>query len=175
MPLFLLAPLALTPVAASSQEKAPTPSLASQIAPAPQPPPAPQDVSAAKSDVMATINALFAAMETHDAEAAGRTLHPDATLVVVKEDGSVAMRKGVDFLTSIAKATEPLREGSWDEQVLIDGPMAQVWGAYDFHVGETFSHCGVNSISLARGATGWQIVGVAYTMRKSNCPARPTQ
>ena len=99
---------------------------------------------------------------------------PGVQFVVVRPDGSTAMRGDAGFLESLAQHPESeLRERMWDHQVLVDGPLAQVWGPYDFHVDGKFSHCGVNSIGLVRGADGWRVAAVSYTMRKDGCAAPP--
>jgi hypothetical protein len=51
----------------------------------------------------------------------------------------------------------------------VDGPLATAWMDYTFHVGERFSHCGVNAFQLFRSDDGWQIIQIADT-RRSECP-----
>lgn len=129
-------------------------------------------VEAAESP-LAAVDALFEAMATHDTHAARQLIVPGARFVVVRPDGTPAMRDDAGFLASLAQHPESeLRERMWGHQVLVDGAMAQVWGPYDFHVDGKFSHCGVNSIGLVQGADGWRVAAVSYTMRKDGC-ARP--
>ena len=120
---------------------------------------------------LATVQALFDAMAAHDAVAARRLIAPGAPLLVVREDGSVHVGKDDGFLETLGKDTARWQERGWNAEVHVDGPMAQIWMPYDFHHGGTFSHCGTNSVTLVRGAGGWQVVAIAYTMRKDGCPA----
>ena len=132
------------------------------------------DAIEAAESPLAAVDALFEAMAVHDTHAARQLIVPGAQFVVVRADGSSAMRDDAGFIESLAQRPEiELRERMWSHQVLVDGPMAQVWGPYDFHIDGTFSHCGVNSIGLVRGADGWRIAAVSYTMRKDGCEAPP--
>src|SRR5688500_3338414 len=125
------------------------------------------DAIEAAESPLAAVDALFEAMATHDTHTARQLIVPGAQFVVVRPDGTSAMRDDAGFIGSLAQRPESvLRERMWNHQVLVDGPMAQVWGPYDFHVDGTFSHCGVNSIGLVRGADGWRVAAVSYTMRK---------
>lgn len=119
---------------------------------------------------LATVQALFDAMAAHDAAAARRLIAPGAKLLVVREDGSVHVGSDEGFIEALGKDTARWLERSWDAEVLVDGPLAQVWVPYDFHRDGAFSHCGTNSVTLARGVDGWRIVAIAYTMRKYDCP-----
>lgn len=126
--------------------------------------------AASDADPLDTVQALFDAMAAHDEAAARRLIAPGTKLLVVREDGSVHVGSDAGFLDALGKDTAAWRERTWNPEVRIDGPMAQVWGPYDFHHGGAFSHCGTNSVTLARGADGWRIVAIAYTMRKDDCP-----
>ena len=130
-------------------------------------------VEAAESP-LAAVDALFEAMAMHDTHTARQLILPGAQFVVVRPDGTSALRDDAGFIESLAQRPESvLRERMWNHQVLVDGPMAQVWGPYDFHIDGTFSHCGVNSIGLVRGADGWRVAAVSYTMRKDDCGTLP--
>lgn len=81
-----------------------------------------------------------------------------------------------ETLTQILKAIgAPRKEGevyderlmSWD--IKVDDRMASVWTPYVFFIGETFSHCGVNSFHLYKGPDGWKIAGIFDTRRRDEC------
>lgn len=62
----------------------------------------------------------------------------------------------------------------WDErieftQVPVDANLASVWPPYQFYPGRTFSHCGYDSLQLAKLAGGWKIAHVIDTRRKEEC------
>jgi hypothetical protein len=78
-----------------------------------------------------------------------------------------------DFFTAIAKAKERWRERMWNPTVLHHGPIAVVWAPYDFHLGNKFSHCGVDTFTLIRRREGWRIADVAFTMEAEGCKPSP--
>jgi hypothetical protein len=53
--------------------------------------------------------------------------------------------------------------------VQIDGDLASVWTFYTLHIGEQFSHCGIDAFMLLRVAGQWKIVSLADTRRQENC------
>jgi len=61
----------------------------------------------------------------------------------------------------------------WEPTVLVHGPLAVVWAAYDFHRNKTFSHCGVDAFTLLRSPTGWKIATVSYTTEATGCKPSP--
>ena len=132
------------------------------------------DAIEAAESPLAAVDGLFDAMAMHDTHTARQLIVPGAQFVVVQPDGTSAMRDDAGFIESLAQRPESvLRERMWNHQVLVDGPMAQVWGPYDFHIDGAFSHCGVNSIGLVRGADGWRVAAVSYTMRREGCEVPP--
>ena len=120
---------------------------------------------------LAAVQALFDAMAAHDVAAARKLMAPGTQMLVVRPDGTLHVGDEARFIEALGKDAASWQERSWDARVTVDGPMAQVWAPYDFHHGGTFSHCGTNSVTLARGTEGWRIVAIAYTMRKDDCPA----
>ena len=63
-------------------------------------------------------------------------------------------------------------ERAFRPQVRIRGTLADVWTEYDFHFGQTPSHCGVDSIHLLKISGAWKIVSIADTYEATGCPAR---
>lgn len=57
--------------------------------------------------------------------------------------------------------------------VMVRGPIASVWGEYEFRVNGEFSHCGVNSLHLAKTDGAWRIVNWTYTVELDGCPTAP--
>ena len=48
--------------------------------------------------------------------------------------------------------------------------LATVWAEYDFHFGQTPSHCGVDAVQLLKTPAGWKIVSIADTYEPTGCP-----
>ncbi len=131
--------------------------------------------------VIAVVNATFDAMRERDAEALRETMTPEIAMIRVDATSgasatSITMgSEAVDqFANAIVNAPEQIVERMWDPEVRIDGDLATLWAPYDLHVGETFSHCGIDAFQLVRGDDHrWRIVSVAYTRRKDGCETAP--
>ena len=66
----------------------------------------------------------------------------------------------------------PWIERAWSPEVRIRGTLATVWAEYDFHFGQTPSHCGVDAVQLLKTPGGWKIVSIADTYEPTGCPTR---
>ncbi|WP_438865191.1 hypothetical protein [Neptunicella sp.] len=53
--------------------------------------------------------------------------------------------------------------------ILIQGPMAVIWGEYEFLVDGKRSHCGVDSIDLIKQDGQWKVANVIWTMLHEGC------
>jgi ketosteroid isomerase-like protein len=121
--------------------------------------------------IRAVVEAVFKAMYAGDAEALGPLFHPDALLRIV-EEGEIRQQPAAAFIAQVGTPREdPLDERFADLDVRIDGPLATAWMAYTLYIGESFSHCGVNAMRFIRTADAWQVLGVSYTRRTSDCLA----
>ncbi len=104
-------------------------------------------------------------------------MDPGARLVGMRptRDGGTRLQviSVTDWLTFVARDTRgPWIERAWAPEVRIDGTLATVWAAYDFHFGAVPSHCGTDAIQLLKTGDGWRIVSLADTYRTSGCPTR---
>ncbi len=54
--------------------------------------------------------------------------------------------------------------------VLIRGPIAVVWGEYEFLIDGEFSHCGVDAVDLVKMDGEWKVVNFMWTVEKTDCP-----
>lgn len=120
---------------------------------------------------------VFDAMRKRDTTLLRSTFAPEARMITAAaaRDGSprVQVETPDAFVAAVGKPSEAV----WDErtygtEVRIDGNLATVWMEYDFYLGETFSHCGVDAFQLARYAEGWKIVSLADTRQRQGCPTR---
>ena len=137
---------------------------------------APLDLSAQESgeaEVQAVIERLFDGMREGDSSAVRSTLHPEARLQsAVVRDGRPQLVTGSidDFVRAVGTPHEQV----WDERIAgldieIDEPLASARMRYRFHLGDAFSHCGVNFMHLVRTDDGWRIVQIIDT-RRAECP-----
>ncbi|MGI8961976.1 MAG: DUF4440 domain-containing protein [Bryobacteraceae bacterium] len=121
----------------------------------------------------ATVQQLFDAMAAHNANAARLIFTPGAILTAVRPNGSVSNSTSEEFAAHVGAAKESWLERMWNPKVLIQGGLAVVWADYDFHLNGTFSHCGVDSVTLVNISGAWKISGIAYTMETSGCAPTP--
>ena len=63
----------------------------------------------------------------------------------------------------------------WTEEptVLIRGPIAVIWGEYEFWIDGEFSHCGVDSVDLVKVDGEWKVANFMWTVEKEICPIAP--
>ena len=89
-----------------------------------------------------------------------------------KEGGNELRTDSIDkLLNAIAARTA---DQKWDERLLdykvqIDGNLAHVWTPYEFWYNDTFSHCGANAFTLVKTNSGWKIIHLIDSRRKSDC------
>lgn len=133
--------------------------------------------AAEEAEVVATLQRLFDALETGDADLLRSVI--DASVVMhyaETTDGRTSFGSStVDVLASRITSSEvPLIERMWDPVVLVHGSLATIWTPYDFYAGSTFSHCGIDSATLMRRDGGWTIVGLSWTRRQPpECDLHP--
>jgi hypothetical protein len=132
--------------------------------------------AADSSAVVAAVDRLFDAMARRDTTAARALLMPGSQFISLRAGAETTPpRRQADstFLRSLAGGREKLLERMWTPSVHVHGPIAVVWAPYDFHIDGKLSHCGVDTFSLVRTATGWQISGISYTVEQTGCAASP--
>jgi hypothetical protein len=119
-----------------------------------------------------TVQKLFEAVLHKDAATATALFTPDAMLYSLRPDGTAAGMSAPKWIERMAASKDQWQERIYNPKQLEQGPIAQVWAEYDFHLAGKFSHCGIDSISLLKTATGWKIASISDTREKTNCPAR---
>jgi len=137
----------------------------------------PASVEAQQADdetlVMAVVITLFDGMRARDGAMVGSAFHAEARLMTTgtTPDGTprVQIQPIEGFIRQMGEPGPPLDEQIFNPRVEIDGGLAHVWVDYTLHVGGEFSHCGVDSIQLARTSDGWKILSVADTRRQEGC------
>lgn len=129
--------------------------------------------AADEAAVRAVIAQLFDGMRARDSAMVAGVFAPGTRLV------SSGTRKGTlaidpiaadEFAGIVARATGP----KWDERILapamqFDGTLAAVWVPYDFYLGDTLSHCGIDAFHLAKLPEGWKIIALSDTHRREGC------
>ncbi|MDH3401616.1 MAG: nuclear transport factor 2 family protein [Chromatiales bacterium] len=57
--------------------------------------------------------------------------------------------------------------------VLIRGPIAVVWGEYEYFIDGVRAHCGVDSADLVKVDGEWKIANWMWTVEPEGCPTGP--
>jgi len=68
---------------------------------------------------------------------------------------------------------EYLERWTKEPTILIRGPIAVIWGEYEFWIDGEFSHCGVDSADLVKMSGAWKVANFMWTVEKDNCPTAP--
>ena len=132
-----------------------------------------QSINPESEAVKTVINHLFQGMRKGDCSLVSSTFSKGMILQSIAErKGNIEVRN--EEPNGFLKAVGTPHKEIWDERItfdniLIDGNLASVWTSYQFYLGNKFSHCGVNSFQLVKGAEGWKIVYLIDTRRKVNC------
>jgi hypothetical protein len=117
----------------------------------------------------ATVQKLFDAMASRNADYARTLFTPDAALFSLGANGQAKRMPLDDFMKVLGSGTAEWKERMWDFKVLVHGPIAVVWGPYDFHLNGVFSHCGYDSFSLLKTGEGWKITYISDTRETEGC------
>jgi hypothetical protein len=151
--------------------------LTSTVAAAQAPSSAASNQAAEEMAVLATVQRMFDAMRTKDTAAFREIFEPTARLVGIRTRSNgeqvVQVLPWERFGAMMASDTRgQWMERAWSPEVRIRGTLATVWAEYDFHFGQTPSHCGVDAVQLLKTAAGWKIVSIADTYEATGCPKR---
>ena len=137
--------------------------------------PAPASPSA-DAEVMSVVTRLFDGMRKGDSAMVRSTFDPGARMAtaLLRPTGEAVYRFDADGVDGFAQAVGTPHDKVWDEklwdvQVHVDRNLATVWTRYAFFLGGEFSHCGVDTFTLAKGAEGWRIIFLADTRQREGC------
>ncbi len=125
--------------------------------------------------VQKTIEAFFNGFHQQDSIAIKKTVANGIILQTIAKDSSgknyVKTEDFSTFIKSIIGIPETMKfkETIKSYAIQVDGPMANAWTAYEFHVDDAFSHCGVNSFQLLKQEDAWKIIYLIDTRRKEGC------
>lgn len=131
--------------------------------------------------LLALMDQAFAAVSSRDPDDMRAIQLAEGTSISFRplpngKPGELEMR----FATNEALAAGAVDDGHkfverWtgDPTVLIRGPIAVVWGEYEFLIDGVFSHCGIDSADLVKVDGHWKIANWMWTVEKDNCPTAP--
>ena len=135
----------------------------------------PAQQSADEHAVLATLDRFFDGMTRRDTALSREVLLPGSVFYATIEGPAPTTRITTDaqYLAGLGTGTSVWRERTWNPTVLVHGSVAEVWTPYDFHVDGKFSHCGIDSFTFVKTATGWRMATAAYTIQPTDCAPSP--
>lgn len=125
------------------------------------------------AEVEAVIQEMFDGMRAADSSRVHAVIADEAGFYTstIREEKPVLFEGSLSrFLQSVGSPHDKV----YDERVSglkvhVDDNLATAWMNYEFYLGDSFSHCGVNTMTLHKGEKGWKIVFLADTRRKTAC------
>jgi hypothetical protein len=124
-----------------------------------------------------TANALLRAISTRDAALARQVMLPGAQLVANSDPASATVRARTQndsaFVQMLVDPGPTFLERMWEPTLFLQGSVATIHAAYDFHIDGAFSHCGVDTFTLVKSQGQWRISHIAYTTQRSGCAPSP--
>lgn len=163
-------PLSFSLLAAAALALAPSERLAAQGVPPTQP-----AYAADSTAVIEVIKTVLEAMRVRDTVELRRRLHPSMPMRVMMWRGNdpiISSDSASGWITGVgtAPATMVLDERiGAPSTIQVDGNLANVWTYYEFRRTEEFSHCGVDQFTLGRTDTGWKVLFLSYSVRRTGC------
>jgi hypothetical protein len=126
-----------------------------------------------KAAVRVPIDQLFAGMKARDTLMITSAFVPAGRLLDIRTRNGATTVDALEpavFARSLLRAPAgDLVERIWDVKIDVDDNVANAWAQYDFHIGERFSHCGVDAFQLAKTVDGWKITQIMDTRRTEGC------
>lgn len=132
--------------------------------------------------ILALMDKAFAAVRSSIADdwraiqlAEGTTLSFRPAAEGRPEELEMRISNNEDFITDLKPDGHEYLE-RWTEEptILIRGPIAVIWGEYEFWTDGEFSHCGVDSADLVKIDGKWKVANFMWTVEKENCPTAPS-
>ncbi|MEA1620026.1 hypothetical protein SOQ14_13975 [Erythrobacter sp. T5W1-R] len=122
----------------------------------------------AQMEAAGAVDAFMAAIGSDDKTLLARHMDPRGTIFIHNRMDAANPRVDVvpvaQHLERWAARTGDYEEVMEYDVVRVEGDMAQVWGPYSFRYNGGLTHCGINSISLVRGADGWKVANTSFSM-----------
>ncbi|WP_422083800.1 nuclear transport factor 2 family protein [Ulvibacterium sp.] len=117
------------------------------------------------------IHQFFESLEKKDAVLMQETTMDDAQIwrrYNHKKPIEMDMRFSKDDLPKMHTLPD-VKEVALDFEISVGNGIAMAWVPYEFWVGDTFSHCGVDAFTLFEVEGKWKIISAAYTVEKEKC------
>jgi hypothetical protein len=133
--------------------------------------------------ILALMDKAFAAVRSSIADdwreiqlAEGTTLSFRSGPEERPEELEMRISKNEDFIADLRPdGHEYIERWTNEPTILIRGPIAVIWGEYEFWIDGDFSHCGVDSADLVKISGEWKVANFMWTVEKKDCPTAPSR
>jgi len=133
-----------------------------------------QDQPADRAAILAVIDQAFAAVASGDPDDWRAIQLAEGTTLSFRPDGEggQAMRIASNEEAIQDEPTDDVYLERWlgEPTVMIRGPIAVVWGEYEFFINGRRSHCGVDSVDMVKVDGEWKIANFTWTVEPDGCP-----
>lgn len=136
-----------------------------------------------REEILAVMEKAFAAVRSSIADdwraiqlAEGTTLSfrpdPDGQ----PDELELRIANNEDFIADLKPdSNEYIERWTGEPIIMIRGPIAVIWGEYEFWINGEFSHCGVDSADLVKISGEWKVANFMWTVEKEDCPTAPSR
>lgn len=121
------------------------------------------------------IDGFFSALESKEEGALAELMYPGSLNISAARQGSnitLTARSYSELLERFADGP-PIIERYWDHTLLVQSGIAVFWAPYDLYVGDSFSHCGVDSFQLVKENGRWWLTNLSWTIEREDCTLHP--
>ena len=92
------------------------------------------------------------------------------------EELEMQMWSNEEFLANLKPdGHDYMERWTGEPTILIRGPIAVIWGEYEFWVDGELSHCGVDAVDLVKIGGEWKIANFMWTVEKEGCTTGPNE
>ena len=137
---------------------------------------APPALDPPEREVLATVDAFFAAVARKDRQALDGLVIADGLATAVRlKDGQPTQIMNWHwnaYFEGALAAPAAFEEKLSKPEVRVERDIATVWARYELLLDGTFSHCGVDHFDLIRRDGRWHVYNLTWTNQKTGCPGR---
>ncbi len=135
-----------------------------------------------RAEILALIDQVFYAVGSGNPDDARATQLAQGTSISFRQHpdgkpGELLMRMTTNealLADDIDGDVKFVERWTGEPTVMIRGPIAVVWGEYEFWINGNFSHCGVDAVDLVNIDGDWKIANWMWTVEKDGCPTDPS-
>jgi hypothetical protein len=135
---------------------------------------APPPVIDERTQVMAAVDRVFAAINRNDADAFREMMVPEGTNISLRyqPDGSAKLRvkSNIQEISDARAEKRKFTEKYWNPTVLIHNGIAIFWAPYSFDIDGKRSHCGVDQFDFVKVEGQWKLASSMWTVEPDGCP-----